>query len=537
MRRILSAPALLLGLVACQDVPLTSPPDPAGAPLQASLASSEAERVVPGEVIVKVREDAEPAQVAQAHGLAVAGRGYRGAFVVLRGAAGSERALAVRVASDPRVVYAEPNYLRQTTATPIDPKMWAFYNPGGLTMKYTRGPNSGKPVQSKISKADADEDAAPNGEYGSYAAGGASVVISSIDTGVDYNHTEFLSGQIIKGRDWYSGDDDPMDEDGHGTHTTGTMVGQTVGVAGVSGAGVNIKVYAQRVCGPMGCPLSAIANAINAAADVQGMVAMNLSLGGSSESQAEKDAIAYATSKGILVIASAGNDGKSTISCPACNVKAISVAATNWQDTLSYYSNWGEGLDLSAPGGEMYSNTTSEGGIYSAVPGGYAYYQGTSMAAPQVTGIAGIVASKTGLRGANLRARLESNVDDLGTTGYDTYFGNGRVNSYTATTGTTLTEGGTSGGGGTTLQASFTYSCSGTTCNFDGSGSTGESSYAWDFQTDGIVDAITATASHTYGQVATTYTVTLSVRDGSGATSSANKTISCSKKGKNWKCQ
>jgi serine protease len=78
-------------------------------------------------------------------------------------------------------------------------------------------------------------------------------------------------------------------------------------------------------------------------------------------------------------------------------------------------------------------------GILSAKRGGgFVYMQGTSMAAPQVTGTAGIVASKTGLRGSALRSRLLSTADDKGAVGYDTRFGNGRVNSYRAVTGTTL---------------------------------------------------------------------------------------------------
>jgi serine protease len=178
------------------------------------------------------------------------------------------------------------------------------------------------------------------------------------------------------------------------------------------------------------------------------MVAMNLSLGGSSISQAEEDAIAYAVGKNVLVIASAGNGGTGTVSCPACDVNAISVAATNWQDQRSYYSNWGAGLDISAPGGELYSNTTSESGIYSSVIGGYAYYQGTSMAAPQVTGTAGVVASVTGLRGTELRNRILGQADDLGPAGTDTDYGAGRLNTYRAVTGTTLSEGGSGGGGG-----------------------------------------------------------------------------------------
>jgi len=163
---------------------------------------------------------------------------------------------------------------------------------------------------------------------------------------------------------------------------------------------------------------------------------MNLSLGGSSESQSEKDAIAYATSKNVLVIASAGNDGTSKVSCPACDPNAISVSATNWQDGLASYSNYGPGLDIAAPGGNCYSNTTADGCIYSAYKGGgYTYMQGTSMAAPQVTGTAAIAASVTGLRGLALRSRILSTADDLNDA---SKFGAGRVNSYRAVTGSTL---------------------------------------------------------------------------------------------------
>jgi serine protease len=433
LRAVSAATLAALAFAACTDAPVQAPD--VGPALTPSLAVAQRapEQVMPGEVVVKVRAGAAAAEVARAHGLAFGYAGYKNAFAVLRGAAGSERAPAARLRGDARVEYAEPNYLRQPTT--IDSRLWAFFNPGGLTVKYTRGKSSGQTVTSLLSTADADED-----NIESYAAGGAPVVIGSIDTGVDLDHPEF-TGRLIQGRDWYNNDADPSDDDGHGTHTSGTMAGATVGVAGVSGAAANVRIYVQKVCGRRGCPTTAIVNAIRAAADVSGMVAMNLSLGGSSLSQGEKDAITYATSKNVLVIASAGNDGTSTVSCPACDPNAISVAATNWRDTLSYYSNWGSGLDISAPGGELYSNTTSEAGIYSSVIDGYAYYQGTSMAAPQVTGTAAIVASVTGLRGAQLRSRLESTTDDKGAGGYDTFFGNGRLNSYRAVTGNTLAQG------------------------------------------------------------------------------------------------
>jgi serine protease len=379
-------------------------------------------------VLVKFRSGVDAGSASRGLGVTLQTRLFDTRLAVVVGASGAERALAARLAQDPRVEYAEPNYLRQPTT--VDSRLWAFFNPGGLNMKYTRGGSKGQFISaSNASVADADED-----NIEGYATGGADVVVGSIDTGVDFTHPE-LAGRLIAGRDWYSGDDDPTDTDGHGTHTTGTMAGLTVGVAGVAGAAAHVKVYVQRVCGKRGCPTSAIVSAIRAAADYPNLVAMNLSLGGPSESQAEADAIAYAAGKGVLVIASAGNGGVGTVSCPACDPNAISVAATSWQDKLSYYSSWGPGLDISAPGGQCYSNTTPEGCIYSSyMGGGYAWLQGTSMAAPQVTGTAAVVASVSGLRGAALRTQIESTADDLGAAGYDETFGAGRLNTYRAVT-------------------------------------------------------------------------------------------------------
>jgi serine protease len=521
---IVPAAVFALSLAACQDSsqPVT-PEDPALAPSPelSLLPAQEAERVVPGRVLARLAPGADAEAVGQAHGVAFEREAEGGAFAFFRGAAGNERALAARMRGDTRVVWAEPDYLRQPHA--IDSRLWAFYNPGGLFVTYTTGRNKGKPVTSFVSIDDADED-----NVEGYGAPGGAVAIASIDTGVDFTHSEFGSANLVAGYDYYSGDADPSDTDGHGTHTTGTMVGATVGVAGVAGAASKVTVYVYRVCGPLGCPTSAIASAIRAAAD-NGVVAMNLSLGGSVLATAEKEAIDYATGLDALVIASAGNGGTGTVSCPACYEKAISVAASNWQDELTYYSNWGPGLDLTAPGGEMYSNTTEEGGIYSSVPGGYAYYQGTSMAAPQVTGTAAVVASKAGLKGAFLRARLEGTADDLGSSGYDQTYGNGRLNSYRAVTGGTLQEGPVE-----PLAAAFTYSCSGLTCTFDGSGSTGNiTSSGWAFGDGGMSTAF-PTVSHTYAGVGS-YTVTLTVGDGT-TTDVESKTVSCKLRGKTVKC-
>jgi serine protease len=448
-------------------------------------------------------------------------------FAILMGAVGSERSLAARLKGDGRVVWAEPDFLRKPHQ--IRPEVWAFQNLGNRSVLYTRGRYKGLPVESYPPLPGADIGILE----GAWGFGG-SVAIASIDTGVQFGHSEFLPFNVLPAYDFYDGDADPSDTDGHGTHTTGTMVGQTVGVAGVAGAASKVTVYVYRVCGPQGCPASAIADAINAAAG-QGVVAMNLSLGGSSISQAEIDAIAAAVSEDgtpSLVIASAGNGGTGTVSCPACDPNAISVAASNWQDELAYYSNWGPGLDITAPGGELFSNTTDEAGIFSSVPGGgYAYYQGTSMAAPMVTGAAAVVASVKAWTGDDLRNALLTGADDLGDiTGYDEEYGYGRLN----------VQGALNWSGGEPppppteeLTAAFTTSCKKAECTFDASTSAGDiTGYEW------WVDGGEAGTGVTTEWVFTdpgTYPVTLTVSAGT-EDDTITQEVSCQTAGRNLKC-
>ncbi len=449
-----AAVAAIMSIAACADSPAS--PNAIGTDPNFAKASATIEDVVPGEIIVGLKDGADADAVASRNAAKKGRSGFKDKFVVMEVAKGSERAQAAKLAADPSVEYAEPNYIRHVDA---DARLWAFYNPGGLNMKFSDPADSryGTSLSSTYASiADADEDVI----NGTYAANGADVTIGSIDTGVDFNHPEF-TGRLIAGKDWVDNDNDPSDtmDEGHGTHTTGTMAGANVGVAGASGAAPHVKIYVQRVCGPAGCPTAAIINAINAAAsfrDAAGnpLVAINMSLGGGTESTGEANAIQAATNAGVLVIASAGNSGTSKVACPACDVNAISVASTTWRDELASYSQYGRGLDISAPGGNCYSNTTEEGCVFSAVVKGYtggkiytdgpiagatyAYMQGTSMAAPQVTGTAAIVASKANLRGAALRSRLLSSADDKGAAGYDTRFGYGRLNSYRAVTGASV---------------------------------------------------------------------------------------------------
>jgi hypothetical protein len=460
----------LAAAAACSDAP-TDPRAVAASPTAPS-AQAGRDEVVPGEVLVKFRSGVSRVmvgEVTKSHGLVHAFQGMGGAYEAVKTARGNEYAAAAALADDPNVEWAEPNYIRHPMA--VSPRMWAFANPGGMNMKFNELDTSGRYGQSLPSTyaavADADVDA--NFTVTCLVASCPDVVIGNIDTGVDYNNPE-LAGRVILGKDWVSNDNDPMDtsNEGHGTHTAGTSAGVGTSAVGVTGISSHVKFYAQRVCGPSGCPVSAIINALNAAAsyrDANGkpMVAVNVSLGGGTESTGEKNAIAALTANGTLVIASAGNDGRSKVNCPACDVNAVSVAATTWRDARASYSTYGSGLDLSAPGGECYSNTTEDGCIFSSIMTGYtgghvysasatadpiyningnlplangyyAYMEGTSMAAPNVTSAAAVVAWATGLRGSALRTRLQSTADHIGggSTWPNNNFGNGRINVYRA---------------------------------------------------------------------------------------------------------
>lgn len=469
VRSLAASVCAMLALAACSDVP--NAPSGALPPTSPNLSvAGSQDAVVPGEILLKVRNDSDLDAVVRGNALGKGAKGVANAFTIVYTERGNERAMAARLASDPRVEFAEPNYIRQPFA--VNSRLWAFSNPGGLNMKFSDPTDTryGTYIPSSYaSTADADMDA--DFTVTCQAASCPDIVIGNIDTGVDFNNAE-LAGRLIAGHDYIDNDNDPSDiaAEGHGTHTAGTSAGANISAVGVTGISSHVKFWASRVCGTAGCPSSAIVNAMNDAAafrDANGqpMVALNVSLGGGIESTAEANAIKALTANGTLVIASAGNDGRSQVSAPASDANAISVAASTWQDALASYSNYGKGLDLTAPGGNCYSNTTEEGCIFSSIVAGYtggtiyntagivngvyenttnlplannnyAYMQGTSMAAPNVTSTAAVVAWATGLRGSALRNRLQSTADDKGTAGYDTKFGNGRVNVYRAVNNT-----------------------------------------------------------------------------------------------------
>jgi thermitase len=251
--------------------------------------------------------------------------------------------------------------------------------------------------------------------------GSATPLIGVVDTGVYAGHAD-LAGKIVAGYDFVNNDNDPSDDAGHGTEVSGTAaaIGNNgMGVAGVAWAN---RVLAVKVLDSTGSgSYSAIVNGITYAAD-HGARVINLSLGGPSSSSSLQSAINYAWSKNIVIVAAAGNGGNSTPEFPAACSNVVAVSATDSNDALASFSSYGSDVSLSAPGVNIATTT---------MDGGYGSVSGTSFSSPIVSGVIALMASvNPQLSNAQLVDLLKKNTDDLGASGYDTYFGYGRVNAY-----------------------------------------------------------------------------------------------------------
>ena len=356
-----------------------------------------------------VRADA-PVTVRQGWTAASLGQG----FLALQTPAATEADVRAWAASTAGVRYIEPDFVITASATPNDPsysRLWGLHNTG-----QTGG------------LSDADMDVA---EAWDVSTGARSVVVGVIDTGIDYRHPDLAAnmwrnpgetpgdgvdndrnGYVddVYGWDFANNDADPFDDEGHGTHVSGTIgaVGNNgVGVVGVSW---NVSLMALKFLGAdgSGSTSGAIA-AINYATRMRqsfgvNVVATNNSWGGGGASTALRDAIAAGGAAGILCVAAAGNDATNNDSTPSypanyASDAIIAVAAIDSSNRLASFSNYGATtVDVAAPGV----------GIYSTVPNsGYASYSGTSMATPHVTGtVALLAAANPGATASQIRSAI-----------------------------------------------------------------------------------------------------------------------------------
>ena len=270
---------------------------------------------------------------------------------------------------------------------------------------------------------------------------GDNVIIAIVDTGIDSGHPEF-AGKLVNGYDFVNDDSDPDDEDGHGTHVAGIAAAMTNNNEGVAGMGWNALIMPLKVFDNSGFASdSDVAAAIRYAAD-NGAKIINLSLGGPNDSQTIRDAIQYASSKGVLVIAASGNEYKNNNPTiyPAAIPEVLAVAAVDDQQQHASYSSAGAYVDVAAPGGDptdQFDSTVTHW-IWSTYPRtmagipklGYNAEAGTSQATPLVSGLAALIWSKNpSLSASQVASIIINTVTDLGAPGKDDFFGYGLVNA------------------------------------------------------------------------------------------------------------
>jgi len=250
--------------------------------------------------------------------------------------------------------------------------------------------------------------------------GNSSVLVAVIDTGVDWNHPDLAANYVPLGHDWVNNDTDPMDDHGHGTHCAGIIaaaLNNSIGIAGLA----QVQVMAEKGLNQDGEGYDDdLANAIIHAVD-QGADILSNSWGGNETSSLIHDAIKYAYDKGVLIVAAAGNSASSEKMFPAGYDEVIAVTATDDSDSPAWFTNFGDWVELAAPGVHIYSTVYDDR---------YAYMSGTSMACPHVSGVAALVWSQFPNATRDwIRFRLRFTADDMGDPGFDVYYGYGRVNA------------------------------------------------------------------------------------------------------------
>ncbi|ACB53941.1 protease [Crocosphaera subtropica ATCC 51142] len=261
-------------------------------------------------------------------------------------------------------------------------------------------------------------------------AKGKGVTVAVIDTGVtpvpDLQRTEF-----VEGYDFVNNKKEANDDHGHGTHVAGTIAQSTNNRYGVAGVAYQAKIMPLKVLSAAGFgTISDIAEAIRFAADHNADI-INMSLGGGGASQMMEDAINYAHEKGVVIVAAAGNEGRSSASYPSRYDKVISVSALNANNEKAFYSNYGVGVDISAPGGgedkKILQETIDRNSGQATIAG----FMGTSMASPHVAGVAALIRS-TGVKEPDkIRKILEESAKEVENDKLN-YYGSGQLDAEAA---------------------------------------------------------------------------------------------------------
>ncbi len=346
-------------------------------------------------------------------------------------------ALQRELASHAAIEFVEPNYLAQVYFTPNDPRFQAQYS---------------HRVTQAAQAWDID-------------TGKSEVVIAIVDSGVDYTHEDLAANiwrdaqgnpggnfvdinvadyiargyRLIPGEQYGPPNADPRDVNGHGTLCAGIAAAKGNNGIGVSGICHHCRIMPARglfaITDPTGITggigeFDDIANAIRYAVD-NGADIISMSFGGYGFSLALQEAITYANNRGVILVAAAGNEARTVLPYPAALEGVVAVSATTEFDALAGYSNRGPDIDVAAPGSFILSTVPKQGVLVS--PDGYRFLSGTSMAAPYVAGLAGLVLSGEKEQTVNeVVSIIQTSSDDLAPPGKDTNFGHGRVNAFKA---------------------------------------------------------------------------------------------------------
>ena len=390
-------------------------------------AQRSAATFAPDEVLFALRPQAHieatgvSARIGRIYGRQTALNAFR--VAVRRG--GTVQQTIAELKKNPNVLYAEPNYVLSAFKDgtgPSDPFFSQQYAP--QKTQAVAAWSLWKPT--------------------------TAVTLAILDTGVDSAHPDLTKKMLrdakgaVLGYNATDKSSNALDDHEHGTHCAGIAAAEGnngIGIAGIAGWGASATNYVQimpvKVLDSSGSGYTSwVSDGIIWATD-HGAKVISLSLGGPDQNATLDSALAYAWSKGAIVVAAAGNDGVNTKYYPAGSAHVISVGATDSNDGLTYFSNWGDWVKVAAPGLNIYSTLPN---------GAYGYLSGTSMACPHVAGEAALLmAQYPALSNDGISALILAQTDPVAPGSHAIASGAGRINVYKA-----LTAAGGNGNGGST---------------------------------------------------------------------------------------